>query len=130
MKADTGGDPSRTAWAYPPWPAQDDKLVNSTYVWHYKKMLRLLNTHCHSKPPLPRKRRAVSCRAQWVRSARKTVQWTVFSGERAAAQDDEGRRRTSEHWVIRRGSALETICELRIAKNMFCCSIVNQHKGI
>ena len=62
--------------------------------------------------------RAVSCRAQWVRSARKTVQWTVFSGERAAAQDDEGRRRPSEHWVIRRDSALEPICELRIAKNL------------
>ena len=28
-----------------------------------------------------------SGRAQWVRSARKTVQWTVFNGERAAAQD-------------------------------------------
>ena len=41
-------------------------------------------------------RRDVSCRRLWVRSARKTVQRTVFSGERAAAQDDEGRRRPSE----------------------------------
>ena len=37
-------------------------------------------------------RRDVSCRRLWVRSARKTVQWTVFSGERAAAQENEGRR--------------------------------------
>ena len=34
--------------------------------------------------------RAVSCRAQWVRSARKTVQWTVFSGERAVAPGHRG----------------------------------------
>ena len=37
-------------------------------------------------------RRDVSCRRLWVRSARKTVQRTVFSGERAAAQENEGRR--------------------------------------
>ena len=47
---------------------------------------------------------AVSCRAQWVRSARKTVRWTVFSGERAVAQDDEGRRRPSKPQSIARGS--------------------------
>ena len=37
-------------------------------------------------------RRDVSCRRLWVRSARKTVQRTVFSGEREAAQENEGRR--------------------------------------
>ena len=37
-------------------------------------------------------RRDVSCRRLWVRSARKTVQRTVFSGEWAAAQENEGRR--------------------------------------
>ena len=58
--------------------------------------------------------RAVSCRAQWVRSARKTVQWTVFSGERAAAQDDEGRRRPSEPQSIERGSVLCDNGELRV----------------
>ncbi|MBQ6233001.1 MAG: hypothetical protein IJJ80_05785 [Clostridia bacterium] len=42
----------------------------------------------------------VSCRRQWVRSARKTVQWTVFSGERAVAQEDEGRRSPSEQGSI------------------------------
>ena len=58
--------------------------------------------------------RAVSCCAQWVRSARKTVQWTVFSGERAAAQDDEGRRRPSEPQSIERGSVLCDNGELRV----------------
>ena len=37
-------------------------------------------------------RRDASCRRLWVRSARKTVQRAVFSGERAAAQENEGRK--------------------------------------
>ena len=38
-----------------------------------------------------------------------------------------GVRSSGEHWVIRRGSALEPICELRNVKDLFCCSTVNKH---